>query len=109
MQQPTHQALPTQLPLHRDQTEARFAFLDLGCMVDLPVRYVEISRPEATATMTMRELERWIILEIAGKYHHRLHSSLNRPPLAVWRDAAGVVPLRLPVDRLKFWVAFLPE
>jgi putative transposase len=66
-------------------------------------------KPEATATMTMRELERWIILEIAGKYHHRLHSSLNRPPLAVWRDVAGVMPLRLPVDRMKFWVAFLPE
>jgi putative transposase len=66
-------------------------------------------KPEATATISMHELERWIILEIAGKYHHRLHSSLNRPPLAVWRDVAGVMPLRLPVDRLKFWVAFLPE
>ena len=66
-------------------------------------------KPEAHATMTMRELERWIILEIAGKYHYRLHSSLNRPPIAVWRDVAGAMPLRLPVDRLKFWVAFLPE
>jgi putative transposase len=66
-------------------------------------------KPEEHATMTMRELDRWVILEIAGKYHHKLHASLQRPPLAVWREAAGEIPLRLPIDRLKFWVAFLPE
>ncbi len=66
-------------------------------------------KPEARATMTIRELERWIVLEIAGKYHHRLHSALHRPPLAVWRELAGDIPLRLPLDRMKFWVAFLPE
>lgn len=66
-------------------------------------------KPEARATMTIRELERWIVLEIAGKYHHRLHSSLHRPPLAVWRELAGETSLKLPLDRMKFWVAFLPE
>jgi putative transposase len=61
------------------------------------------------ATLTMRELERWLVLEIAGKYHHRVHAALQRPPIALWRELTGSIPLRLPTDRLKFWVAFLPE
>ncbi len=64
---------------------------------------------QASATLTMRELERWMLLEIVGKYHHKIHSSLNRPPIALWRELAGATPLRLPQDRLAFWAAFLPE
>ncbi len=64
---------------------------------------------QARATLTMRELERWLLLEIAGKYHQRIHASLNRPPIAVWRELSGSTPLRLPPDRLRFWVAFLAE
>jgi putative transposase len=63
----------------------------------------------ARATFTLRELERWLILEIAGKYHQKIHASLHRPPIAVWRELSGSVPLKLPADRLKFWVSFLPE
>ena len=59
--------------------------------------------------MTLRELERWIAWEIAGNYHQRVHSALNRPPIAVWREHEDKVGLRLPVDRLQFWVSFLPE
>lgn len=61
------------------------------------------------ATLTMRELERWLVLEIAGKYHQKIHAALQRPPVALWRELTGSIPLRLPTDRLKFWVAFLPE
>lgn len=64
---------------------------------------------QGRATLTMRELERWLVLEIAGKYHQRVHAALQRPPIALWRDLAGSIPMRLPTDRLKFWVAFLPE
>ncbi len=64
---------------------------------------------QSRATMTMRELERWLLLEIAGKYHHKIHASLHRPPIAVWREHMGDTPLRLPPDRLRFWVGFLPE
>lgn len=64
---------------------------------------------QARASLTMRELDRWLVLEIAGKYHHRVHASLQRPPIAVWRELTGSIPLRLPPDRLRFWVAFLPE
>ncbi len=61
------------------------------------------------AALTLRELERWLLLEIAGKYHHKIHASLHRPPIAVWRELSGTIALRLPEDRLKFWVSFLPE
>ena len=63
----------------------------------------------SVARMTLRELEKWIAWEIAGNYHQRVHSALNRPPVAVWREHEDKVNLRLPVDRLQFWVSFLPE
>jgi putative transposase len=51
---------------------------------------------QARASLTMRELERWLVLEIAGKYHQRIHASLHRPPIALWRELSGSTPLRLP-------------
>ena len=66
-------------------------------------------RSASAARMTLRELERWIAWEIAGNYHQRVHSALNRPPIAVWREHEDKLNLRLPVDRLQFWVSFLPE
>ena len=65
--------------------------------------------PQASAVMTFRELETWLALEIAGQYHQRIHSALKRPPIAVWRDWEDRVDLELPVDRMAFWVSFLPE
>ena len=61
------------------------------------------------ARMTLRELERWIGWEIAGHYHQRVHGGLHRPPIAVWREHEERLKLRLPVDRMQFWVSFLPE
>jgi putative transposase len=54
-------------------------------------------------------LERWIGHEIAGRYHNSIHSALKRPPIAVWQDREAALPLRMPVDRMAFWEAFLPE
>lgn len=61
------------------------------------------------AALTLRELERYIALDIVGSYHQSIHSSLSRPPLAVWQEYEGETPLRLPEDRLQFWISFLPE
>ena len=61
------------------------------------------------ARLTLRELERFVAWEIAGRYHQVVHAGLNRPPVAVWREHEGSTPLRLPTDRLGFWVSFLPE
>lgn len=63
----------------------------------------------SAARMTLRELERWIGWEIAGHYHQRIHAGLHRPPIAVWREHEERLNFRLPVDRLQFWVSFLPE
>ena len=64
---------------------------------------------EGRAIFTLRELEVWLAIEIAGKYHQRIHTALLRPPLAVWRDLQGEVDFDLPPDRMAFWTAFLPE
>jgi len=61
------------------------------------------------ARLTLRELERFVAWEIAGRYHQVVHAGLNRPPVAVWREHEGSTPLRMPADRLRFWVSFLPE
>ena len=63
---------------------------------------------EGRATMTLRELERWLALEILGKYHHRVHSALSRPPLAVWSELAVSNPPRMPRDRTEFLAGLLP-
>jgi putative transposase len=61
------------------------------------------------SALTLRELERFVALDIVGSYHHSIHCSLGRPPIAIWRDHEGETPLRLPHDRRRFWLTFLPE
>ena len=61
------------------------------------------------SSLTLRELERFIALEITGQYHQMIHATLHRPPIAVWREHEGATPLRLPKDRMRFWISFLPE
>ena len=34
---------------------------------------------------------------------------MPQPPIAVWREFIGETPLRMPRDRMAFWVSFLPE
>jgi putative transposase len=63
---------------------------------------------EGRATMTLRELERWLALEILGKYHHRVHAALKRPPIAVWAELATSNPARMPRDRTEFLAGLLP-
>jgi putative transposase len=63
---------------------------------------------EGRATFTLRELEKWMAIEIAGKYHQRIHASLLHPPLAVWRELQGEVDFDLPPDLMAFWTSFLP-
>ena len=60
--------------------------------------------------MTLRELERWIAWQIAGRYHQRLHATLKRAADRGVAGARGALRhFRLPADRMKFWVSFLPE
>lgn len=64
---------------------------------------------EQHSIFTLREFERWLAVEITGRYQQRIHSSLLRPPLAVWRERQGEVSCDLPPDRMAFWTSFLPE
>jgi putative transposase len=56
--------------------------------------------PEKHAAMTLDELERWLALQIVGRYHAEVHGSLLLPPIAAWRDAVAArrQPLRFPHD-----------
>jgi putative transposase len=61
------------------------------------------------AALTLRDLERYIALEITGQYHQVIHGTLRRPPIAVWQQHEAEAALRLPQDRMRFWISFLPE
>ena len=59
--------------------------------------------------MTMAELERWLALEILGRYHQSVHSALSMPPIAAWEKgmrARGT--LRQVQDPRHFFCEFLP-
>jgi putative transposase len=44
-------------------------------------------KPADTAVITMRELERWLTLQITGIYHRSLHRGLGRSPQQAWNQA----------------------
>ena len=59
--------------------------------------------------MTFREFECALGWEIAGRYNQQIHSALLRPPVALWREHEASLALRMPKDRMAFWVSFLPD
>jgi putative transposase len=61
------------------------------------------------SAMTFREFECALGWEIAGRYNQEIHSALLRPPIAVWREQEASTTLRMPKDRMAFWVSFLPD
>lgn len=66
--------------------------------------------PQKHAVMTFDELERWLALEIVGRYHAEIHRALKVPPRLAWDDAvhARHERLRLPYDEHRFVLDFLP-
>ncbi|WP_376093938.1 Mu transposase C-terminal domain-containing protein (plasmid) [Roseomonas sp. CCTCC AB2023176] len=66
--------------------------------------------PEATAIMTLDELETWLVHQIVGVYHHTVHSALGTTPLEAWRRATEErpTPAPLPHDPERFYLDFLP-
>lgn len=65
-------------------------------------------RSEAKATMTLAELERWIALEIAGRYHFSVHRGLHAIPFGLWQRAVGKQPRATANDPARFVLDFLP-
>jgi putative transposase len=64
----------------------------------------------ARSALTLDELERWLILEIA-RYHADRHRALGAPPLAAWDEgmARRPGPIRRPHDAEGFLIDFLPS
>jgi putative transposase len=65
---------------------------------------------EGRAVMTLKELERWLALEILGIYHQSVHSALHQPPEQAWKEriSARATPIRHPQDPGRFLLDFLP-
>ena len=67
----------------------------------------KLRRSEKTATMTLAELERWLVIEFAERYHHRQHRGLEgATPYAAW-DARAPALLDAARRKALSW-AFLP-
>ncbi|MGM8739015.1 transposase [Enterobacter hormaechei subsp. steigerwaltii] len=63
---------------------------------------------EKMATLTLRELERWLALAV-GTYHGSVHNGLLQPPAARWTEAVERVGVPAVVTRpTAFLVDFLP-
>jgi putative transposase len=62
------------------------------------------------ASLTMRELEQWLTLQIVYIYHQRVHRAIGVPPIAAWKRTFthGIEALRRPADPQKFYIDFLP-
>ena len=67
-------------------------------------------KPAKMASLTMRELERWLTLQIVEIYHQRVHRSIGEPPIKAWEKtlASRQVTIRHPADPQQFYVDFLP-
>jgi putative transposase len=67
-------------------------------------------KPAKMASLTMRELERWLTLQIVEIYHQRVHRSIGEPPIKAWEKmlASGQSTIRHPGDAQKFYIDFLP-
>ncbi|WP_241256829.1 Mu transposase C-terminal domain-containing protein [Rhodococcus sp. KRD162] len=65
---------------------------------------------DSKAALTLRELERWLILAVAA-YHAEVHTSLRQSPAAQWISntaADSARPTSTVVDETAFLVDFLP-
>ena len=68
---------------------------------------------EERAALTLAEYERWMVLEIAQRYHHSAHRGLQgATPAGAWQTLTSTSPPRQlsadPAQALRFVVQFLP-
>lgn len=62
---------------------------------------------EERASLTLRELEKWLVLAIAT-YHGRVHETLLETPLAVWNRSVQAWNIEKVADKRAFLIDFLP-
>jgi putative transposase len=70
---------------------------------------------DATAVMTLREIERWLTEYMVGVYHAKQHRGIQTSPLQRWTagvigdpESGGANPQRRPSDEQRFRLDFLP-
>jgi putative transposase len=63
---------------------------------------------EAKASMTMAELETWMALEIAGRYHQQVHRGLHAVPAQVWDRTIKHRRRGVITNPTRFVIDFLP-
>ena len=62
---------------------------------------------EKKAVLTLRELEKWLVLAIAS-YHKKFHSSLKMPPATYWTRSVKPESIATVKDEKAFLIDFLP-
>ena len=62
---------------------------------------------QARAVLTLGELERWMVLAVAG-YHGRVHSTTGQTPAAAWAAGTAGGPPATVGDEAAFLIDFLP-
>jgi putative transposase len=67
-------------------------------------------KPAKMASLTMRELQKWLTIQIVDIYHQRVHRSIGEPPIRAWENAwsTAKAAIRYPRDVQNFYVDFLP-
>jgi putative transposase len=63
---------------------------------------------EKLAALTMAELESWLTLEIAGRYHQAVHKGIHMTPAAAWRAAVEKQTVRISMKPRELAIDFLP-
>ncbi len=62
---------------------------------------------DSNASLTLKELEKWLALAIVG-YHGSVHGSLQSTPAATWASGIQENPPVIVSDRKEFLIDFLP-
>lgn len=62
---------------------------------------------ETKASLTLRELEKWLALAI-GTYHESVHNTLWETPTACWKKSIYSAQIRTVTDEKAFLIDFLP-
>jgi putative transposase len=67
-------------------------------------------KSDQKASLTLREFEEWLTLQIVEIYHHRIHRGIGTSPLAAWKGGIRSLQggIRNPTDTRRFYVDFLP-
>jgi putative transposase len=73
----------------------------------------KLRKSEERAVLTLKDFERWLILEVARRYHHTEHRGLmGATPVSAWQLLTQTAPARQlapgPDEALRFLLQFMP-